>query len=81
MVGWHHRLNGHEFEQALGVGDYEGSLACCSPWCCKELDTTEPTQLNWTDLQRERETTKAELESFGKSSDSEDPNSNLSSVK
>ena len=32
MVGWHHRLNGHEFEQALGVGDGQGSLACCSPW-------------------------------------------------
>ena len=32
MVGWHHRLNGHEFEQALAVGDGQGSLACCSPW-------------------------------------------------
>ena len=32
MVGWHHQLNGHEFEQALGVGDGQGSLACCSPW-------------------------------------------------
>ena len=46
MVGWHHRLNGHEFEQALGVGDGQGSLACCSPRGCKELDMTE--QLNWT---------------------------------
>ena len=36
MVGWHHRLHGHEFEQALGVGDGQGSLACCSPWGCKE---------------------------------------------
>ena len=45
MVGWHHWLNGHEFEQALGVGDGQGSLACCSPWGCKESDTTEP--LNW----------------------------------
>ena len=44
LVGWHHRLNGHEFEQALGVGDGQGSLACCSPWGCKESDTTE--QLN-----------------------------------
>ena len=44
MVGWHHRLNGHEFEQAPGVGDGQGGLACCSPWGCKELDTTE--QLN-----------------------------------
>ena len=41
MVGWHHRLDGHEFEQALGVGDGQGSLACCSPWGCKESDTTE----------------------------------------
>ena len=41
MVGWHHRLNGHEFEHALGVGDGQGSLACCSPWGRKELDMTE----------------------------------------
>ena len=41
MVGWHHRLNGHKFEQALGVGDGQGGLACCSPWSHKELDTTE----------------------------------------
>ena len=41
MVGWHYRLEGHEFEQALGVGDGQGSLVCCSPWGCKELDMTE----------------------------------------
>ena len=41
MVGWHHRLNGHEFEQAPGVGDGQGSLTYCSPWGPKELDTTE----------------------------------------
>ena len=41
MVGWHHRLDGHEFEQALGVGDGQGSLACCSPWDHKESDITE----------------------------------------
>ena len=41
MVGWHHRLNGHEFEQAPGVGDGQGSLACCSPCGRKEADTTE----------------------------------------
>ena len=46
MVGWHHWLNGHEFEQALGVGDGQGSLAFCHPWGCKELDTTE--WLNWS---------------------------------
>ena len=44
MVVWRHRLNGHEFEQAPGVGVGQGSLACCSPWNCKELDMTE--QLN-----------------------------------
>ena len=47
MVGWHHQLNGHEFDQAPGVGDGQGSLAFCSPWGLKELDTTE--RLNWTD--------------------------------
>ena len=41
MVGWHHRLYGHEFELSLGVGDGLGSLVCCSPWSCKESDTTE----------------------------------------
>ena len=45
MVGWHHRLNGYEFEQALEDGDGQGSLVCCSPWGCKESDTTE--QLNF----------------------------------
>ena len=43
MVGWHHRLNGHEFEQALGTGDGQGSLVCCSPWGRKELEL----ELNW----------------------------------
>ena len=41
MAGWHHRLNGHEFEQASGVGDGHGSLACCSPWGHRESDTTK----------------------------------------
>ena len=45
MVGWRHRLNGHQFEQAPGVGDGQGSLGC-SLWGCKELDTTE--RLNGT---------------------------------
>ena len=48
MFGWHHWFNAHEFEQALGVGDGQGSLTCCSPWGRKELDMTE--QLNWTEL-------------------------------
>ena len=41
MVGWHHRLNGHEFEQALGVCDGQGGLVCCSPWDRKESGMTE----------------------------------------
>ena len=44
MFGWHHQLDGHEFEQSLGVCDRQGSLACYSPWDCKESETTE--QLN-----------------------------------
>jgi len=47
MVGWHHRFNGHEFEQASGVGDGQGSLVYCSPWGCKEWNTTE--RLSWID--------------------------------
>ena len=41
MVGWHHRLDGHEFEQAPGPGDGQGRLVCCSPWGRKESDVTE----------------------------------------
>ena len=48
MVGWHHRLNGHEFEQPLGDGEGQGSLACCSPWGCKESDMTEQLKNNTT---------------------------------
>ena len=50
MVGWHHRLNGHELEQTLGVGDGQGGLARCSPWGPKESDMME--RLNWTDVFR-----------------------------
>ena len=46
MIGWPYQLNGHQFEQALGVGDGQGSLACCSPWGHKESDTTEPLNNN-----------------------------------
>ena len=46
MVGWHHWLNGHELEQALEDGEEQGSLACCSPWDHKELDTTERPNKN-----------------------------------
>ena len=44
MVRWHHQLDGHQFEQAVGVGDGQGGVACCSSWGHRELDTTE--QLN-----------------------------------
>ena len=47
MVGWHHQLKGHEFEQALGIGEEQGTPACCSPWGHKQSDTTR--QLNSTD--------------------------------
>ena len=47
MVAWHHRLDGHEFEQLLEVGDGQGSLVCCSPWGQEESDMTE--QLNQTE--------------------------------
>ena len=47
MVGWHHWLDGHEFEWALEVGDGQGSLVCCSPWGLQESDMTEP--LSWTE--------------------------------
>ena len=47
MVGWHHRLNGHEFEETPGVGDGQGGLVCCGSWGCKESDMTE--RLNSTD--------------------------------
>ena len=47
MVGWQHQLNGHEFEQTVGDSEGQGSLACCSSWSCKELDTTE--WLDWTE--------------------------------
>ena len=48
MAGWHHWLDGHEFEWTLGVGDGQGGLACCDSWGRKESDTTE--RLNWTEL-------------------------------
>ena len=48
MIGWHHRLYGHEFEQVLEVGNGQGSLECCRQWSCKELDT--PQWLIWTEL-------------------------------
>ena len=48
IIGWHHWLNGHEFEQAPEIGDGQWSLVCCSPWGRKESDMTE--WLNWTEL-------------------------------
>ena len=48
VVGWHHQLHGHEFQQTPGVCDVQEGLACCNSWGCKESDMTE--QLNWTEL-------------------------------
>ena len=53
MVGWHHRLNGHEFEQTPGDSEGQGSLACCSPWGRKESDT--PERLNNKGRQHDQE--------------------------
>ena len=50
MAGWHHRLDGREFEWTLGVGDGQGGLVCCNSWNCKESDMTE--RLTWTELIR-----------------------------
>ena len=41
MAGWHHQLDGHEYEKVSGVGEGQGNLVCCCPWGCKESDTTE----------------------------------------
>ena len=53
MAGWHHRLDGHEFEWTPGVGDGQGGLASCDSWCHKKSDMTE--QLNWAELKRQNE--------------------------
>ena len=55
MVGRHHRLNGHEFEQGLGDGEGQGSPACCSPWGRKEWDTAEPLNKRWSGGSQEGE--------------------------
>ena len=47
MVGWHHQFSEHEFEQALGNGEGQGSLACCSPWGYKQLNTTKQLNNNY----------------------------------
>ena len=59
MVGWHHPLNGHAFEQTLRDSDGQGSLACCSPWGHKELDMTQ--QLNNSEIDKGQEIGKKEM--------------------
>ena len=54
MVGWHHQLDGHEFEQAPGVGDGQGSLLCCSPWGSQRVGHNWVAELNWTTLIRNK---------------------------
>ena len=59
MVGWHHRLNGREFEQIPGVGDGQGRLACCRPWGHKQSDTTERlNRINTEKVEYDQITTK-----------------------
>ena len=58
MVGWHHQLDGHEFEKAPGVGDGQGSLECYSPWGCKVLDMTEQLKTNSLKLKTQDRGTK-----------------------
>ena len=65
MVGWHHRLNGHEFKQALGVSDGQEGLACCNPWGHKELDMIE--QLNWTEMNKDNVFTLLDIKIYYKS--------------
>ena len=62
MAGWHHRLDGREFERTPGVGDGQGGLACCDSWGCKESDTTE--QLSWTELKEEAKDSNWNIFSF-----------------
>ena len=52
MIGWHHRLNGHEFEETPGDGEGQGKLVCCSKWGHKESDTAEPLNNNNNLLER-----------------------------
>ena len=61
MAGWHHRLNGHEFEQTLGDSKGQGSLVCCSPWGCKESDTTEQLNNNSCSWWRRKEAGKSSV--------------------
>ena len=53
VVGWHHRLNGHELEQTLGDSEGQGSLECCHPWGRKEVDMTEPLNNRSNNMENE----------------------------
>ena len=64
-IGWRHRLNGHEFEQAPGVGDGPGSLACCGPWGHKESDTTKELKLR--EIVKDRKAWRAAVHGVAKS--------------
>ena len=64
MVGWHHLLNGHEFEQAPGDGEGQGTLECCSPWRCKELDMIEQLNKESSERHDNGDLTHLDLESW-----------------
>ena len=66
MVGWHHQLSGHEFEQTPDDSEGQGSLAFCSPWGCKELDTTEQMNNNKKQLVTELRVIQEVFDSKGK---------------
>ena len=66
MVGWHHQLNGHEFGQAPGDGEGQGSLACCSPWGQKKLDTTDQLNNNLSYNLAQRKTIDSKSQSLGR---------------
>ena len=71
MVGWHHRLDGHEFEQVPGVGDGKGGLACCDSWGCKESDMTEQLPLSPFDKREDLVMNDRKRDSFGIPSETE----------
>ena len=65
MIGWHHQLNGHEFEQTPRDGEGQGSLACCSPWGCKELELTEQLSMHAQSYSNQNSVVLAQKQTYG----------------